>query len=79
MKPSTYETLDTGDLELEAHVALLLARMARDLHAMYEPPDLRTPQAAAHSTAMADRLIAVLESYHRIIKALRSLEERGWW
>ena len=79
MKLSSYETLDTRDLDLEAHAVLLVARMARDLHAMYEPPDLSTPQTAAHSVAMADRLIAVLESYHCIIKALKNLEERGWW
>ncbi len=79
MEPSNYETLDAGDLDLEVHAALLVTRMVRDLEALYEPPDLNTPQAAAHSVDMVDRLIAVLESYHRSIKALRSLKERGWW
>jgi len=70
--PRTYGTLDTRDLDPEAHVALLLARMARDLDAMYEPPDLSTPEATARTVVMLDLLLDTIESDHCAIKALKN-------
>ena len=70
--PMIHRTLHTCDLDLypEAHVHLLLARMSRDLRVMYEPPDLSTPEAAAHAVVMLDRLLATLESHSRAVKVL---------
>ena len=76
--PRTYRTLHTGDLDPEAHVDLLLARISCDLRVMYEPPDLSTPETAARAVVMLDRLLATIESHHREIKALRNhLQEKG--
>ena len=46
--------------------------MSHDLQVMYEPPDLSTPETAAHAVVMIDRLLANLESHRRAIKALRN-------
>ena len=70
--PRIYRTLHTCDLGPEAHVALLLARISRDLRVMYEPPDLSTPKAAACAVVKIDGLLATLESHHCAIKALRN-------
>jgi len=72
----TYRRLHTCDLDPEAHVALLLARMSRDIRAMYEPPDLSTPEAAARAVVKIDGLLATLESHHCAIKALRNHLQR---
>jgi hypothetical protein len=73
MKPArTYKTLHSWDPDLEMHVVLLLARMACDLRVLlYEPPDLSTPEAAARTTVLADRLLETIESHHRVLRALR--------
>lgn len=68
--PRIFRTLHTCDLDPEAHVDLLLARISRDLRVMYEPPDLSTPEAAAHAVVMLDRLLATLESHRHAVKAL---------
>ena len=56
--------------------SLFSSRMSRDLHVMYEPPDLSTPEAAAHTVVMIDRLLANLDSHHRAIKALNNQLQR---
>ena len=68
--PRIYKTPHTCDLDPEARVALLLARISHDLQVMYEPPDLGTPEAAAHALVMLDSLLATLESHRCVIKAL---------
>ena len=68
--PRIYRTLHTCDRGPEAHVALLLARIFRDLRVMYEPPDLSMPEAAAHTVVMIDRLLATIDSHHRAIMTL---------
>src|SRR5512135_930382 len=73
MKPRTYRTLDAHDPDLEVHVVLLLARISRDLRVMFEPPDLSTPEAAARTIVMADRLLETIESHRHTIKVLRNL------
>ena len=71
--PSTYGTLDTGDPDPEAHAHLLLARMARDLEPLHDEwPDLGTTEAAARAVVMFDRLLEIIESHHRAIKALEN-------
>jgi hypothetical protein len=72
MKPPRIDkTLDTRDPDPDAHVALLLARISRDLHVMYEPPDLSTPEAAARAVVMLDRVLETLESHRSAVKALK--------
>jgi len=70
--PRMYRTLHISDLHPEAHVALLLARISRDLRVMYEPPDLSTPEAAARAVVKIDGLLATIESHHRAIRALKN-------
>ena len=44
---------------------------------MYEPPDLSTPEAAAHAVVMLDRLLATLES-HRLFRFLVRASRDLW-
>ena len=69
--PRTYKVLDSYDPDPEAHVALLLARISRNLH--HEPLDLRTLEAAANGVVMLDHLLETIGSHHRAVKALRNL------
>ena len=68
--PRTCKILDSYDPDPEAHVALLLARISRDLH--HEPLDLRTLQAAALGVVMLDHLLETIGSHHRAVEALRN-------
>jgi hypothetical protein len=64
--------LDTSDQNPEAHVALLLARISRDLQVFYEPLDLSTVESACHAVEVLTNLFSALKSHSRATAALAS-------
>ena len=62
--------LDTSDQNPEAHVALLLARISRDLQGFYEPLDLSTVESACHAVEALTNLLSTLKSHSRAAAAL---------
>lgn len=64
--------LDTSDRDPEAHVALLLARMAHDLRIVYEPLDLSTVESARHALEVLTGVRSTLDSHSRAVAALTS-------